>query len=490
MENLVYGILTLIITIGGFFVAWIMFRQGKYKITLLIILLCGFFLRLYVSSDHYLHDWDERYHALVAKNLIQHPLKPTLYDKTILPYDYKEWGSNNVWLEKPPVPLWFIALSIYTFGNNELAVRFPSLIFSLLAIYLTYLIGCYLFDKKTGLLAAFFHSIHGLLIEVAGGRLSSDHVETCFIFFIELAVLFCVLSIIKKNKYYFSFLIGVFTGLAILSKWFPALIVFPVWITGAILSRKYTLREGISNFMLISIGCILIAAPWFIYILNQYPNEARWVIHKFLFAYSGAIEGHSAPFWYYLNYVEIIYGELVYIPLIFAIYYMFKNGKEWALKVLTIWWIVPVIIFSFGETKRHTYLLLSSPAFFIISSWYWLYLRSTLLNKKYTWAKYIVLFLIIIFSIRFSLERIKPFVIMERNPKWAKDIRLLNQQITDKKVIIFNSERPIETMFYTNFIAYSSIPDTLEIKNLISQGYALYIYQNKSLNKLTVHSNF
>jgi len=79
---------------------------------------------------------------------------------------------------------------------------------------------------------------------------------------------------------------------------------------------------------------------------------------------------------------------------------------------------------------------------------------------------------------------------MERNPKWAKDIRLLNQQITDKKVIIFNSERPIETMFYTNFIAYSSIPDTLEIKNLISQGYALYIYQNKSLNKLTVHSNF
>ena len=487
MENIVYGILTLIITTCGFFVAWIMFRQDKFNTTLLIILLCGLILRIYVSSDHYLHDWDERYHALVAKNLMQHPLKPTLYDNPILPYDYKDWGSNYVWLEKPPVPLWFIALSIYTFGNNEFAVRFPSLILSLLAIYLTYLIGCYLFDKKTGLMAAFFHSINGLLIEVAGGRLSSDHVETCFIFFIELAILFCVLSIIKKNKYYLSFLIGVFTGLAILSKWFPALIVFPVWITGAILSGRFTLREGIKNVSLILIGFILTAAPWFIYILNQYPNEARWVIHKFLFAYSGVIDGHSAPFWYYLNYVEIIYGELVYIPLIFAIYYMFKNGNEWALKFLTIWWIVPVIIFSFGETKRHTYLLLASPAFFIISSWYWLYLRLTLSNKKYTWAKYIVLFLLIILPVRLTIERIKPFEIRERNPKWAEDLRQLNRQITEKKVILFNSERPIETMFYTNFIAYSSKPDTLEIKNLLSQGYTLYIYQNKSVNKVILN---
>ena len=490
MGNLVYGILTLIITISGFFVAWIMFRQGKFKITLLIILFCGFILRLYVSSDHYLHDWDERYHALVAKNLIQHPLKPTLYDKPILSYDYKRWTDNYIWLEKPPVPLWFIALSIYTFGNNEFAVRFPSLIFSILAIYMTYLLGCYLFNRKTGLLAAFFHSIQGLLIEVAGGRLSSDHVETCFIFFIELAILFCVLSILKKNKHHLSFLIGVFTGLAMLSKWFPALIVFPVWITGAVLSKKYSFRECISHFILIFFGCFLIAAPWFIYILNEYPNEAKYVIHKFLYAYSGSIEGHNAPFWYYINYVEIIYGELVYIPLIFAIYYMFKNDKEWALKMLTIWWIVPVIIFSFGETKRHTYLLLASPAFFIISSWYWFYLQSAILNNKINWVKYIILFLLIILPIRFTIERLHPFEIIETNPKWAKDLRHLNQQITEKKVILFNSERPIETMFYTNFTAYSSVPDTMEINNLLSQGYAIYIYKNKSLNKLTLRNNF
>jgi len=484
MDNLVYGISTLIITAVGFTISWFMFRRGKFQITLLLILLCGSILRLYVSSDHYLHDWDERYHALVAKNLIGHPLKPTLYDVPVRPYDYKMWTNNHIWLEKPPAPLWFMALSIYTFGNNEFAVRFPSLIFSILSIYLTYLLGRYLFDEKTGLLAAFFHSIHGLIIEVAGGRLSSDHVETCYIFFIELAVLFCVLSIIRKNKYHFSLLIGIFTGLAILSKWFPALIVFPIWITGAIFSRKYTLREGINHFALILIGCLIIVAPWFIYILNEYPNEANWVIHKFLYAYSGSIEGHQAPFWYYINYAEIMFGEIVYLPLVFAIYWMLKNRREWALMLLSVWWILPVIIFSFGETKRHTYLLLASPAFFIITSWYWFYLRSTLVNRKLLWLKYTLLFLLIALPIRLTIERVKPFTKTERDPQWAKELRLLNQQIPGKKVILFNSERPIETMFYTGFTAYPSIPDSAEINDLLSQGYSLYMYQNKSLQKL------
>ena len=484
MNNLFWGILTLILTTAGFFVSWIMFRKSNVKITLILIILCGLILRLFVSSDHYLHDWDERYHALVAKHLIHHPLTPALYDKPLISYDYKDWTSNHIWLEKPPVPLWFMAVSICTFGCNEFAVRLPSMIFSVIAIYLTFLIGCHLFDKRTGLLAAFFHSIHGLLIEVAGGRLSSDHAETCFVFFIELAVLLCILSFVRKNRYYYSFLIGVCTGLAVLSKWFPALIVFPVWITGAWLSKKFTLREAIVNLLLVFAGCIVIAAPWFIYIVLTFPVEARWVINKFLFAYSGSIEGHSAPFWYYLNYVEIIWGELVYIPLIFAIYYMFKHPEEWALKMLAAWWILPVIIFSFGETKRHTYLLLSAPAFFVISSWYWWYLYKVVVNNKVTLWKYLLLFALIALPVRFTIERIKPFETMERNPGWATDLRKLNHRIPEKNVVIFNSEHPVETMFYTDFIAYSSVPDKEKFNDLLSQGYSLYVYKNHVLMKM------
>ncbi len=484
MEHLVMGICVVIICCVGYFFAWRQFRRNRFILSLFFILFCGLIIRVYMASDHYIHEWDERYHALVAKNLVKHPLKPTLYDNNVLKYDYKVWIANNVWLDKPPVPLWFMATSVFTFGNNEFAVRLPSMLISLLEIYLTFLLGCYLFDTKTGLLAAFFHSINGIVLELAGGKLSSDHVETFFDVFIEIAIVLCIISIIKKNKYYFSFLSGVFIGLAILSKWMPALIVFPVWLTGAIFAKKYTVKEIISHFLLILAGCLVIAIPWLIYILMMYPEEARWVIRKFLYAYSESIEGHSAPFWYYLNYVEIIFGEIVYFPLIFAIYFMIKDKKEWALKLLSVWWIIPVIIFSFAETKRHTYLMLSAPAYFLITAWFWFYLQNVVVSKRYIWIKLLVLAILIILPIRICIERVKPFNREEINPVWAEDIRLLAKQIPEKQVVIFNSDKPIETMFYTNFTAYSGLPDSTTIQKFISNGYTPYVYKNGVIQRL------
>lgn len=478
MENQILGLLVVTLCIIGFFFAWKVYRKNRLYLSLFLILLCGLTMRIYMASDRYLHEWDERYHALVAKNLIHHPLKPTLYDNIIIQNDYRLWIANNVWLHKPTVPLWVISASIYAFGSNEFAVRLPSLLLSLLAIYLTFLIGCILFDKRIGLLAAFFQSINGIVLEVAGGKLASDHVETFFDVFIEVAILFCIISIVKKNRYYYSFISGIFIGLAIISKWFPAMLVFPVWLIGAVFSKKYTLKEIISHLLIMALGCVIFAVPWFMFFLLQYPKEARWEIYRSVVAYSESIEGWGAEWWYYINYVEIIFGEIVYIPLIFAIYRLIKDQKDWALKLLTTWWVIPVIIFSFGVTKRHTYLLISAPAYFIITAWYWFYLKDTLLNKKYYWLKILVLILLIALPIRLTIERMKPFNRVDMNPKWVQDIRQLNQQIKDKKVVIFNSEHPIETMFYTNFVAYSGTPDSTIINKFNSLSYTLYKYQN------------
>jgi 4-amino-4-deoxy-L-arabinose transferase len=484
MEHFIIGIFVVAICITGFFFALKRFREERYKLSLFLILFCGLIMRVFMASDRYIHDWDERYHAVVAKHLINHPLKPMLYDNTVIHGDYKGWDATDVWLHKPTVPLWFIAASLCTFGTTEIAVRLPSLLISLLAIYLTYLLGCNLFDKKTGLLAAFLHSINGLVLELAGGKLASDHVETFFDVFIEIAILFCVISIIKKNKYYLSFLGGVFIGLAILSKWLPALIVFPVWLTGAVCTKKYTPEEIIKHLSLIIIGCLIIALPWFIYFLHQFPIEAGSEFRRSVFAFSGTIEGWSAPFWYYLNYVEIIFGEIVYLPLIFAIYYMIRDRKEWALKLLSVWWVIPVIIFSFAETKRHPYLMISAPAYFLITAWYWFYLKNAVVKKKYNWIKYLVLLFLIILPLRFCIERMKPFNKEEMNPSWAKELRLLNQQINEKQVVIFNSDKPIETMFYTNFTAYPGLPDSTTIQKFISNGYTAYVYKNGVVQRL------
>ena len=484
MEHLVIGISVVIICCAGYYFAWRQFSEERFKISLFLILFCGLIMRVYMASDHYIHEWDERYHALVAKNLTKHPLKPTLYENTIIQSDYRMWIANNVWLHKPTVPLWIMSASIYSFGANEFAVRLPSVLLSLLAVYLTFLIGCTLFDNRVGLLAAFLHSINGIVLEVAGGKLASDHVETFFDVFIEAAILLCILSIVKKNRYYYSFICGIFIGLAIISKWFPAMLVFPVWLTGAVFSRKYTFKEIVSHLMVMASGCLIIALPWFVYFLHLFPQEARWEIYRSVVAYSESIEGWGAEWWYYINYVEIIFGEIVYIPLIFALYRLITDRKEWALKLLTIWWVIPVVIFSFGVTKRHSYLLISAPAYFVITAWFWFYLKDTMVNKRYNWLRVSVLVFLLALPIRLNIERMKPFNSSEMNPKWAQDLRELNKQIKERQVVIFNSEHPIETMFYTNFTAYPGLPDSTTIQKFITYGYTPYVYKNGMIQRL------
>jgi 4-amino-4-deoxy-L-arabinose transferase len=128
MNNLLYSIPTIILCAIGYYFSWRYYSKNNFTTAVLLLMFCGLTLRFYTSSDFFLHAWDERYHALVTKNRIQHPLTPTLYDSPILPYDYKNWTENHIWVHKQPLPPWTMAASMWMFGVNEIALRLPSII--------------------------------------------------------------------------------------------------------------------------------------------------------------------------------------------------------------------------------------------------------------------------------------------------------------------------------------------------------------------------
>ena len=192
MDNIYVGTLVFLFCVIGYYFSWRFNSKKRYMISVLFLVFCGFILRLYASADFYLHDWDERYHALVAKNLIKHPLIPTLYNNPVLPFDYKNWGSNHIWLHKQPLPLWCISLSLQIFGINEIAVRIPSIVLSSLGIVITYYIVHYLYDTRVAYIAAFLYSINGLILALVSGRKATDHIDIFFLFFVSLAVLLAI----------------------------------------------------------------------------------------------------------------------------------------------------------------------------------------------------------------------------------------------------------------------------------------------------------
>ncbi|MCK5839327.1 MAG: hypothetical protein KAG99_05730, partial [Bacteroidales bacterium] len=57
-----------------------------------------------------------------------------------------------------------------------------------------------------------------------------------------------------------------------------------------------------------------------------------------------------------------------------------------------------------------------------------------------------------------------------------------NKRYIGKKNVIFNVDNPIETMFYTDFIAYKTIPNKNTIEELKLKGYEIYINDNENLS--------
>lgn len=475
MENLFYGIITVSICIIGYIIAFKQYANNKIILALIIIMACGLVLRIYTATDSYLHTWDERYHALVAKNLITNPLRPTLYENPILPYDFKNWTGNHIWVHKPPVPLWTIALSMSIFGTNEIALRLPSILLTTLGIWITFFIAKSLFNNRVGIIAAFLYSIHGLIIELTAGRVTTDHVDVFFMFFIQLSILLAIKYFQTKKNIYNVFC-GISIGLAILSKWLPALIVLPIWLLLAFDSKNLSLKGLIINFLILCIIIASISLPWQFYIFNEFPQEARWESSYNVKHITEAVENHGQPFYYHFDRIRILYGELIYLPLIWLIYKTFKHLKNYRRLILSVWILIPFVFFSLAKTKMQAYTLFTAPAIFIMTALFWEYLYFYRKRFRFKGIITVILLLLIMLPIRYSIERIKPFEKRERNPQWTQELRELGRYLIDEKnTVIFNSEYPIETMFYTGCVAYSVTPDSLLLSEIKNKGYTIYI---------------
>jgi 4-amino-4-deoxy-L-arabinose transferase-like glycosyltransferase len=483
MENLIFGIITVAACLLGYYFSFKNFKKNEFKIAIGLLMLCGFLLRIYVGADFFLHDWDERFHALVAKNLMEHPFLPTLYENPVLPYNYRDWTAAHIWVHKQPIPLWSMSLSMAIFGVNEIALRLPSIIISTLGIAVTFQIGQYLFNKRVAFIAAFLYSIHGLIIELAGGRVATDHTDLFFLFFVELAVLMAI-RFAQSKKITYNILCGVSIGIAILCKWLPGLIVVPIWGLLLLDTRKFTIKEIIGYGLGLCVIIFVVVAPWQIYIRNTFIVETIWenefnVRHIF-----EPLANQTGPFYYHFDKMRMMYGELIYIPLIWFLWKSIKRWKNYRRAILVIWVMIPFLFFSLVKTKMQGYTLFAAPGLFIITGLFWEYLFFYKKVLKYKWVTYSFLVLLIAFPVRYSIERVKPFMLRDRTPQWTVELRALKEESQKNKIVLFNAERPIQAMFYSDIVAaYDIIPSTKEINRLLKKGYVVYINDRGGLRE-------
>lgn len=352
------------------------------KIILFCILLASGVLLLRHLGHSGLTYWDEGFHAVVARNLTKHPLKFTLYDQPWLPYDYKGWGENHIWLHKPPVAMWTIWLSHLILGINTFALRLPSAISLVVTAWLTFRIAAALFDKRTGLIAAFLHAFNPFLFESVHGYRYSDHIDIALLLWVQVSCWF-LLRAIRTGTRRNYILSGIAMGIAYLSKSYLAFITlgiaFVVWLVAQGKQRYLNWRTGamptddnvrirLSDIGLQLFAAIAIVAPWVIYCLNYYRKEFIWEHKRVLDHLNTDIEGWGATWDRPLfDYMPLFY-PLFYVALVAAVLcLMVVMFKRWRLAELFVlaWSIGVIVPHTFAQTKTPSATMIAVPPLLI-----------------------------------------------------------------------------------------------------------------------------
>ena len=458
---------------------WIAYRLGtrhRFHSAALAIAIAALIIRAYAGADLALHPWDERYHALVAKNLITNPLVPMLRADPVLEYDFTNWESNHIWLHKPPLALWMQAASMRLFGVSEWPLRLPSVLFSTAAVLVTYAIGRALVSPPVGLLAAAFHAVHGFSVDLAAGRRATDAVDTLLILLVETGFLLAFLAAQQRSRAT-GIVLGAVVGLAYLTKSFLGLLMLPIW--AAMRLQTEGVRAVAKETGIAACVAAAIAAPWTIYTMRAFPLESAYERTAALRHMTEVMENQGGPPWSYIWEMPRFFGELVWIPLGAAALLVIKGRGTAAHRALLLWVAVPYTLFSIFATKMPGYVMVAAPAIFILQSDFWLRLRDRRAASPARGRRALLsacLLVLALLPARYLLGPTGPLEYRERNPEWARQLRALNQQIGARRAVIFKVPEHIEAMFYTPYVAYDSPATAAQADHLRRRGYDVYVF--------------
>ncbi len=293
--------------------------------------------RLFVGlGDQPLERWDEKTNISVVTDSVSQNMFPVLY------------LGPKPFFEKPP--LWYFANSLVakTFGTSAVSMRMTSAFSGLFVI----LISAYLAWRwwgKTAMIVTWLVllSTDQLFITNAGGYFATHTLRSADVDALQLLFLLIafVLAVEIKKHRFAPLLLGVFSGLAVLTKG-------PI----GLLPIMFIPVSPISYLSL-----LLVVLPWYIFMVIKFG-------HGFLAANLGyhltervlvPLEGHRESIWFYLGILTsksmFISWPLLFISLFWAIIRKKYHDRRILFLVLMVsfCFIIPSLV----QTKLAWYIL-------------------------------------------------------------------------------------------------------------------------------------
>lgn len=471
------------------------YLQQKEKWAISFLLLGAFLLRLLmIGLDDFLNDWDERYHALVAKNMIEYPLRPMLRAEPILPYNYQHWTQNHIWLHKQPLFLWQMALSMRIFGVNEMALRLPSALIGVFTIFCTYQIGKIVTTERIAYISAFLFSFAFYQLKLTSGAHQIDHNDVVFLGYVTASI-WALLAFQKseKKQYACIILIGALIGCAVLTKWLTACVVYAAWGIAVLLDKEK--RKRFTEYIYIAFAFFItccIALPWQFYIAKTFPQENAWERDYNWRHVTEVIEGHSAPVWYYLNETNYQYGAASLVLIVVGAYFFWKASNN-IFGRNVIFFSVAIVYFFFSVIAQS----IGSSYVYVMAALLYLWQGAAVEKIMTKWqAKSIthkrIFCIVLVFFALYAAEFDRFYHriacdkgITERQAKQHE--RKIYQQldsILPEKHIIFNAKSEIEAMFYSKHNYYEGWLSEAQYQDLKQKDYKMAYFSPQNIAEI------
>lgn len=450
-----------------------------------LILASGFGLRLRAANHAYISQWDEAYHALVAKNLVAHPLTPTLYEEKVLPSDDREWTKTGVWLHKPPLPLWLMAAGIAAFGDDELSFRLPSVILDTLAILLVFLLAGEFFGAASpaGAVAAALYAVNPLMIRLVSGRIPDDTPHVLNAFFITCTVLLFAVAA-RKNSRPHAAAAGLSLGLGTLCMSAVALLGLAAALP-LLLARRGV--RGAARLLAAALVFFAAAAlPWPLFALSRWPELWRHESAIQLNHLFAALDGHAHAWWWYLKILPVQYGGSAALAWAFAGASLAYAAREAArrrdagLAAALVWFALPYAFFSVIATKLYAYVAVAVPALCLLAGFAAASLWAARAGRRRAWAL-AALLAGGAQAAAVAAERLRadystaPWNETYDYPSFRRTMLLLRGVPGPKVLLNVGDGKSPQAMYYSGAAAYPDAPSAALARGLLARGYRVFV---------------
>ena len=264
---------------------------------------------------------------------------------------------------QPILFYWIQAATIRMLGLNELALRLPSAVATLLWALAIFMFVRRLYDFRTAWYATIFMAA-SLHITIIGKAAMPDAMLNLFI---SLTMFNIWRYHLTRNKrfVYWAFM---FTGLGILTKGLIALLI--PFVTSFIFYGIKREAKAWTSLVFNPVGLVvlfLITIPWY---LGEYMLHGEAFLNDLLLPdpvgqLQSTMTMHSRPIYYYLP--VVLLGLLPYTVLLIKSFTQLKKLlADDNLLFMALWFIFALVLFSFHPEKHHNYILTAYPPLFVI----------------------------------------------------------------------------------------------------------------------------